>query len=222
MNKSKLYAGILATVLSLPLSGCGKNVECDIPYDHIHLYKNNDGLQKLIIGEKEEYFGYTWDKNHVKENETSIIVAKAGFLSTKDNIEYILSKVNSLPDPYREEYVNDYIYGSHYDYGYCYHWDGKDWTYGYGYGNVTDWHWEYIWKEIDMNSYTSNPVRDTNYMFKLYKLTSDGEFVPKYFASFDEVEDGYIYFMKSELITEIVSDSYYLNPLDYQNKALNK
>lgn len=217
MKKSKLYAGILATLLSMPLSGCGKNVDCDIPYDHIHLYENSEGISKLIIGEKEEKGEYSWTKKHVKEDETSLIVAKANFLSTKDNIDYILSIVSSFPDSYREEYVYDYIYGSHYGYGFCFHYNGNDWTYGYGYGNVTDWHWDYVWEEIAMDSYTSNKVRDIDYKFKLYKLTSDGEFVPKYFSSFGEVEDGYIYFNKSELVSEIVSDPYYLNPIDYQN-----
>lgn len=222
MKKSKLYAGILASMLSLPLSGCGKNVDCDITYDHIHLYENDEGLSKLIMGEKEEKNGFTWTSNHIKETETAVLVAKAGLLSTKDNIEYILKNVNSLPEPYREEYVWDYIYGTYYGYGYCYHWDGDDWTWGYGYGNITDWHWDYVWEKISMNSYTSNKVKDTQYMFKLYKLNNNGEFEYKYFASFDEVEDGYIYFYKNDLIVKVVSDPYYLNPLDYQNKSLTK
>lgn len=222
MKKSKLYVGILATILSMPLSGCGKNVDCDIPYDHIHLYENEKGLSRLVIGEKEEKDGYTWTENHVKEDETNVLVAKSNLLSTKDNIEYILNNVNNLPAPYREEYVYDYIYGTHMGYGYCYHWDGEEWTWGYGYGNVTDWHWDYVWEKISMDCYTSNKVKDTSSVFKLYKLNKDGKFEYKYFNSFDEVEDGYIYFKKGELIVQIESEPYYLNPLDYQNKTLTK
>lgn len=222
MKKSKIYAGILATVLSMPLSGCGNNVDCDIPYDHIHLYENDEGLSRLIIGEKEEKYGYSWTSNHVRETEASILAAKEGLLSTKDNIKYVLDNVNNLAEPYREEYVYDYIYGTYYGYGYCYHWDGDDWTWGYGYGNVTGWHWDYEWRRIDENTYTTNKVKDIKTVFKLYKLNDNGEFEYKYFDSFDEVEDGYIYFYKADLIVQVESDAYNLNPLDYQNKSLTK
>lgn len=222
MKKSKIYAGILASILSMPLTGCGKNVDCDIPYEHIHLYENEEGLVRLIPGEKEEKKGYTWTSSYVKENDENIRVAKEGLLSTKDNIKYILDNVNNLSEPYREEYVYDYIYGTYYGYGYCYHWNGKKWTWGYGYGNITGWHWDYEWRRIDMSLYPSNKVRDTKYVFKLYKLNANGEFEYKYFDSFDEVEEGYNYFYKGDLIVKVVSDSYNLNPLDYQNKSLTK
>lgn len=222
IKRSKIYAGILAAFLSVPLSGCSENADCDIPYDHIHLYENDEGLSRLIIGEKEEKYGYSWTSNHVRETEESILAAKEGLLSTKDNIKYVLDNVNNLAAPYREEYVYDYIYGTYYGYGYCYHWDGDDWTWGYGYGNVTGWHWDYEWRRIDENTYTSNKVKDIKTVFKLYKLNDNGEFEYKYFDSFDEVEDGYIYFYKEDLIVQVESDAYYLNPLDYQDKSLTR
>lgn len=222
MKKSKIYAGLLTAMLALPISGCAKNVDCDVQEKHIHYYQDESGMRLLINGEKETKGGYSWTDDYVLADDTNEAVANRGMFSIHENINYILDHVNSLPSSYREEYIYEYFYGTYYGYGYCYHWDGEEWTWGYGYGNVTGWHWDYHWKTIPDNVYTENKVKDITYKFKLYKLNSNGEFISKYFSSFDEIEDGYIYFKKGDFIVELQSDSYYLSPNDYARKTLIK
>lgn len=185
MKKSRFYTGILATIIASSLTGCAKKVDCDIPSEHIHLYTNEKGLNKLILGENENVGSYYWTERYVSEADNNKLIAKEGFLSTKDNIEYVLDSLENMPEGYRKELVHEYVYGPHYGYGYCYHWNGDKYEYGYGYGTITDYHWEDNWKKIDKKYYTSNKVKDFNYVLKLYKLNENGEFEFSYFSSFD-------------------------------------
>lgn len=218
MKKSKFYTGILATIIASSLSGCAKKVDYDISPKHIHMYTSESGLNRLILGEKEYVDSYYWSESYVPKTDENTLVAKEGLLSTKSNIEFVLTSLEHIPDNCRKEYVKEWVYGPHYGYGYCYHFDGEKYTWGYGYGQITEYHWEDTWKRIDEDKYTPNKVKDIYYVIKLYKIDENGELTYQYFNSFDEVEEGYIYFEEGKLIVEVESEEYYLNPNDLQNQ----
>ena len=53
MKKGKKYTlikkSLVGVLLTFSLTGCGKNVDCDVSENHIHLYKNeSNGILMFI------------------------------------------------------------------------------------------------------------------------------------------------------------------------------
>jgi hypothetical protein len=95
MGKFKLYAtAIIGTVLvTSGLMGCVKSNDCDIDYDHAHLYSNNSGINRYIKSEKETIGDMSWsnqEKALDSDDEKLLRFLKNNGLYTfGDNKEYL-------------------------------------------------------------------------------------------------------------------------------------
>ena len=186
-TKKRIYSFVLAESLALSImSGCAKNVKCDIDKPHAHMYVNeSNGLKRFIESEKEKNFSgdiRTDDYAYLDDYINKIIDNK--FYRIKDNKEALESVLSTYQD-YREVYTNDYRYGTYigYDYGYNY----MTGDYEYFYGQHTGYHWDWDWDPIPMDQYTNEKVREVTYTFKFYKMDSNGNITSKNFKSLDEV-----------------------------------
>lgn len=214
MKKGKKYTlikkSLVGVLLTFSLTGCGKNVDCDVSENHIHLYKNeSNGILMFIEGEKEKRGDFIWTDKYEKESTKLQAISENELCSIEDNFTYFNRKVSKIPEPKRQAYVYDYIYGSYYGYGYCYNYStGK---YGYGYGLITGYHYDYEWQDIPLDKYTTDKVRDITYKIKLYKVDEKGNVKSKLFDKIDDINKEYCYFKTDDIITPCVSDSYYLD-----------
>lgn len=208
-NKYKLIkTGLLIGVMSITLSGCVYDVDCDIKEGHLHLYKSSSkNLVRYLDGEKETYFSYTRSDEYILLNkELEVVVNKHLFL-VNDNLDYLNNIINSYNNK-REAYVYDLYYGPYYGWDYGYNNKGE---YGYYYDLRHGYHYDYEWQEIGLDEYTEDKVRDINYCFKFYKIMEDGSIENKLFDSLEDREEGYNYFRESDLVQKYVSDEYYLD-----------
>lgn len=214
MKKGKKHTlikkSLVGVLLTFSLTGCGKNVDCDVSENHIHLYKNeSNGILMFIEGEKEKRGDFIWTDKYEKESTKLQAISENELCSIEDNFTYFNRKVSKIPEPKRQAYVYDYIYGSYYGYGYCYNYStGK---YGYGYGLITGYHYDYEWQDIPLDKYTTDKVRDITYKIKLYKVDEKGNVKSKLFDKIDDINKEYCYFKTDDIITQCVSDSYYLD-----------
>lgn len=211
MNKKiKLFSSaILCGVL---ITGCSKTMDCDIDGEHTHVYVNKEQIKKFFDGEYETNRDYHWTEETVPTTDEVKAIIDNDLCLVKDNIEYITQQIETH-SPKREEYVYDYIYGIYYGYGYCYHYNPttSEYEYGWGLGTVTGYHWEYRWRNIELEQYTENLVRDITYEIKLYKLGHDGKATAQTFASLEEVTPEYQYFKPHGVIRENTSSPYSLS-----------
>lgn len=213
LRKRLLLLSLYGSVTLAGLTGCNKNVKCDVKEDHIHKYENNEGLKKYIPGEKEKngYFNrtneYTTDPNILNN------VSSKNLCVVSDNINYI-NRVISNNQNKREAYVYDYIYGPHYTYGYGY--NPVTGEYENYYGMFYDYHFEYVWEEVSPYEYTRDKVRDYTYEFKFYKIDGNGNLVSKNFETLEDVEKDYKYFDENDFVQEYISASYFLNREDFK------
>lgn len=208
-NKYKLIkTGLLMGVMSIALSGCVYDVDCDIKEGHLHLYKSSSkNLVRYLDGEKETYFSYTRSDEYILLNkELEVVVNKHLFL-VNDNLDYLNNIINSYNNK-REAYVYGLYYGPYYGWDYGYNNKGE---YGYYYDLRHGYHYDYEWQEIGVDEYTEDKVRDINYCFKFYKIMEDGSIENKLFDSLEDREEGYNYFKESDLVQKNVSEEYYLD-----------
>lgn len=214
MKKNKKYTlikkSLVGALLTVSLAGCVKNVDCDISGNHIHLYQNkSNGVVRYIEGEKEKSGDFLWTDKYKKETTKLQAISKNKLCSIEDNFTYFNKKVSKIPEPKRQAYVYDYIYGTYYGYGYCY--NSSTGKYGYGYGLITGYHYDYEWQDIPLDKYTTDEVRDITYKIKLYKVDEKGNVESKLFDQIDDINKEYCYFKTDDIITECISDSYYLD-----------
>ena len=136
--KCGIMSGIL--IVTIFSSGCSKDVECEIKFDHAHKYTNSDGISKYILGEKDRVFSYQRQDEYKKLDDELRVVCNNSLCSISDNKEYFLDNINSRMEPSREEYRDEYVYGTYtgYDYGY----NVIDDEYEYFFGNHTGYHYE--------------------------------------------------------------------------------
>jgi len=190
------------------LSGCAKEVECDINGNHVHLYTNQDMKLSRYINSEKEYVGNLFrTENYLPMTEDLESITENKLYNIKDNTEY-LEEVISSYHPERQAYIYDYIYGNYYGYDYGYNFSNN--KYEYFYGNHTGYHWDYEWQNISLNEYTDDKVRDITYQYRFYKLNADGTTSEKLFNSLDEVTPEYKYFTPTTLVQKNISESYYL------------
>lgn len=208
VNK-KLLAILISSGMAITLTGCGKVSNCNIENEHIHIYHNEkNNLTKYINSEKLKVKGFDWTADYSEDIENVSLICENDFYIINDNLEYLKKIVNSNQHQ-REEYViNDYIYGNYYGYDYGYNYKSKKYEYFMGYH--TGYHYESHWKNVDLNEYTDNKVRDITYKYKVYKINDDKSISMKFVDNFDEIDNEYIFFKKNGLVTEVISDEYYL------------
>lgn len=204
-----IKCGIMSGVLAITIvsSGCSKDVECNIDFEHVHKYTNQDGISKYIQGEKDHVFSYQRQDEYKKMDDNLKIICNKDLCDISDNKEYFLNYVNKV-QPSREEYKGEYVYGLYT--GYAYDYNPLTEKYEYFYGNHTGYHYEKTWEHISLDEYTRNPVRDITYKIKLYRVC-EGEANFRYFDSIDDIDENYKYFKDGELIIKQISETYYLN-----------
>lgn len=211
-KKYRLVKKSLACILlATTITGCTKDVvvDCDIKGNHVHLYQNTtNGILRYIEGESEKKGDFVRKDDYVEATPKTEAICENNLCLIADNFDYFEDKVNSVPAPKIQAYVYKLVYGTYYGYGYGYSFtSGK---YEYGYGLMTGYHYDYEWEDISFDTYTTDEVRDITYQIKLYKVNDDGTVVYKLFNQEDDIDSDYAYFNSKDLITECVSDSYYL------------
>lgn len=213
MKKSRVYAVTLSSILAL--CGCAKDVDCSVNSDHIHYYKTNSGIIRLIAGEKEYRGEFQRLDNYVLLDSTYQIITDNHLCILKDNLEYVETKFENRPDISRYEMVSELI-PEHYGLYYESKSDGEIGNISYG---LVPEKYETSWQEIEPNVYTDNPVKDVSYGILLYRINEDGTLESKVFRSLEEVEEGYDYFKTGTLITKIESEEYYLDKGTMKKKS---
>jgi len=220
-NTFKLVKTTLACILIITsFSACeGKEIECDIDGEHVHLYINEtQDLSRYLQSEKQYIGSYNRTNDYLPIDKELKSITINELYRIEDNLKYLEKEIASAT-PKREEYSYEYTYGTYYGYGYGYNYStGK---YDYNWGMKTGYHWDYVWHEIPLNEYTSNKVKDTTYKFRFYKLNEDGTISEKLFSSLTDLEEGYKYFKPSTLIQKNVSESYYLPKEKQKTKTTN-
>ncbi len=205
MKRSKIYALTLSTVLAL--TGCAEDVPCSISEEHYHYYHTNDGLKRLMDGEKEYNGSFIRSEDYLLADDYYATIVDNKMYLLEANLDYVKERFQNRKPNYRLELVSEYVpeqYGLSYK-------DGKL-TYG-----LIEGHEEYKWQPIEMDIYTSNPIKDVSYGILLYRLLPDGTLESKIFDSLDNIDDAYNLFKTGDIITEIEGEEYYLD-----NKSLNK
>lgn len=213
-NKKKICS--LALVAALSLSACSKKMDCNIAGEHIHVYVNESGVERLIEGENKKHFSYSWTEDTLLLDRETKIIADNNLCIIDQNREYVNSVAASLPSVSREELKSEYVYGTYWGWGYGY--NLTDGEYKYSYGLIQGYHYEDTWVSIPIDEYTSNKVRDITVKIVLYKIDDDGQVISSSFDSLDEVPDEYKYFKTSDIISRFYSEEYYLE----KNKTLIK
>lgn len=214
MKKKKKYIlvkkSLVGVLLTFSLTGCVKNVDCDIQENHIHLYQNkSNGIVRYIEGEKEKIGEFFWTDEYEKETTKLQAISKNELCSIKDNLTFFNNQVAEIPEPKRQAYVYDYIYGTYYGCGWGYNfWSAR---YEYGYGLIEGYHYGYEWQDIPLDQYTTDEVRDITYKIKLYKVDEKGNIESKLFDQIDDIDKEYCYFLIDDIITPCASDYYYLD-----------
>ena len=219
MKKYKLIKSSIAGIIfAISLSGCAKKMDCNIDEKHVHLYINSeDNSARYYNSEKEtKDIYFYWTKKYHPINEKMDIIIENELYLVRDNLEYLRNELNNH-QPKREEYVYDYIYGPHLDYGYIL--DAATGQWKYGFGLITEYHWDYVWNEISMDEYTDNKVRDYTYEFRFYKIEKDGTISSKKFKSLENIEEGYDYFKPSDLIEVNIGSEYWLEKPNVKTKT---
>lgn len=192
------------------LAGCSKKADCDIKEEHAHVYIDEDSMLKRYYQSEALVNNYgekrTEDYILLDNNEIEQICSNKLYV-TDENLDS-LQKIIDSKQPKREEHIYSYIYGPYYGWGWGINAaNGKsEYSYKLRYGN----HWEYVWKEIPLDELTDNKVRDITYEFKFYKFDENGNLISKTFKSLQDIEEGYNYFYKDDLVVKITSESYYL------------
>lgn len=196
-NKYKLIRlGLLTGVMTLTLSGCVSQVDCDISKGHLHLYKSpSKNLVRYLEGENSTYFTYTRSEEYILLDKELEVVAKKCLFLVNDNLDYLHNIINEYSNK-REAYVYGLYYGQFYGWDYGYNSKGE---YGYYYDLRNGYHYDYEWEETGFDEYTEEKVRDITYHFKFYKIMDDGTVENKLFDSLEEREEGYNYFKESDL-----------------------
>ncbi len=222
MKKNLLKTKLLLLYFGLSLysiTGCAKDMDCNIDTEHVHQYVNDEGLKKYISGEKEYVGDFYWTDKYTSNSTIINEVSKNNLCLASQNIDYINSIMSNYTKK-REAWINSYVYGSYYGYGY--HYDFNSGDYVFNYGLTTGYHWEYEWQDIPLDKYTENKVRDITYEFKFYKIDENGNLVSKNFKTFtiDDIEEGYNYFNEKDFVQKYTSDSYYLNKEEFNEKVL--
>ncbi len=214
IKKKQLCSLALASILSL--SACSKTMDCNINGEHIHVYVNDKGIERLIEGEKETISGYTWTEETLPLETEYQIISDNGLCMVDSNMDYIQEVASTLPESSREEFKSEYVYGTYWGYGLGYNMtSGK---YEYGYGLIQGYHYEDRWVSIPLDEYTSNLVRDLTYKIVLYKIDESGAVVSKTFDSLDDVDPEYCYFKPDTLVSPFYSEEYHLD----KNKVYTK
>jgi hypothetical protein len=99
--------GVLITSLIL-FSGCSKQMNCTIDYEHAHKYVSEEGFSTYKTGEYEYSEGYQWsnDAKEITDNEKNNIkyLDKEDLLSIKENEEILINKINNNTDYTEYEY----------------------------------------------------------------------------------------------------------------------
>ena len=210
MNKKyKLVGSLIAGVaLATMITGCAKDVECNIEEDHVHLYKDPDlDLSKYVESEKDHIGRFLRTDEYLDMTEELSLVSKKGLYLISDNKEYFYKAIDDRKENTREAYVYDYIYGSYY--GYSYGYNSSSGKYEYFYGRHTGYHYGYEWQEISKDIYTSDEVRDITYTIKVYKI-ENGLLMSNEFNNVKDIPSEYKYF-GNDIIVKHTSEGYYLD-----------
>lgn len=221
LKKKILLMSLYGSIQLTSLTGCSNEMECNIENEHIHQYITDDNLKKYISGEKEYKNGFHWTNIYTTNPEIINNVCKNDLCIVSENIDYINQVISNYPTK-REAYIKEYIYGPYYGYGYCYGYNPitENYEYGFQYGLIYGYHYESSWKEIPLNEYVTETVRDYTYDFKFYKIDEDGNLISKNFENLDDIEEGYDYFINYNFVQKHISNSYHLNKEDFKNKTL--
>jgi len=209
-NKYKLVkTAVTCLIIASTFTACGaQRVDCNIEGQHVHLYVNeNRNLSRYIESEKQQIDSFYRTEEYLPLTEETSQITKNDLYQIEDNLDYLNEKISSYK-PRRQAYVYDYIYGTYYDYGYGY--DPMTGEYDYVYGPKTGYHYDYEWRDIPLDKYTKDQVRDITYKFRFYKIKEDGTLDSKLFNSLDEVTKEYKYFYPSNLVKEKIGSSYKL------------
>lgn len=213
MNKKyKLIKNSISSVLCLTtllsLSGCVKEVDCDIDGEHVHVYVNSEShLTRYIDSEKEYIDDLSRTDSYLNMNDELKFINDNKLYIVEENINYLNNEIKKYSLT-RQAYVYDYIYGSYY--GYDYGFNPASGEYEYYYGFHTGHHYGYEWQDIGLDEYTTDKVRDITYKFRFYKKNDEGKLTSQLFSNLEEVPNEYKYFMQNDLIEKFVSDEYYL------------
>lgn len=199
---------------SLIISGCSKDVQCDVNSKHLHLYYDAKmELTKYIAGEKEHVGSFKWTSEYVPQNDLNNYLCEHSLSCVKDNYDYLLALMHDKQS-HLQEYTKDYIYGSYV--GLCYNYDPNTDKGSYGYGVTYGFHYAYNWQDIPDDYQTTNKVRQVNYGYKLYKII-DNKQISKIFPNLDNIGE-YQYFNPNTVLAETYSQEYYLG----KSKTLKK
>ena len=202
MKKFKLiYQSSLSLLIatSMMLSGCAKDVPCNVKEKHIHLYVDDkDKLIRYIPGEKEYIGDFKRTDSYELATCTNEIIANNNLYNIADNYVYLSSLYESY-QPHREEYVKEVINGPYLTI-----------TNDLQFKIITGKHNVYNWELIDYNTSTSNLVRDVTYSIKVYCL-KDNHLESATFNSLDAIPNAYKYFNILNVIKMNASEEYYLD-----------
>lgn len=214
MKRRSIYAIVLSSVIGL--SGCGNEVDCNIPDDHVHYYRTYSGIERLIEGEY-EYLGefQRYDEYELLDDTYRVIVDNS-LCILDDNLEYVSARYDNRLEDKRYEITMELV-PEHFGLVYDKSKEGMD---ALSYSLVPERYEQHL-EEIPLDQYTKNPVIDVTYGILLYKIDDNGNLESKVFASLDDREDGYDYFKTGDLIAKITSPEYYLDKNMLKEKSYN-
>lgn len=99
MKNLKINAmrSVLAFMLvSIPVTACGKVVDCDVEGTHAHVYTNDDGYVKFIEDEHETVKGFTRTDVSIEltkeDQELYEFLNSKGLLSINDNLDILIDE----------------------------------------------------------------------------------------------------------------------------------
>lgn len=166
--KATLLAGTMSMSL-VGLSGCAKNVPCDIPGRHAHYYVSDDDLGRYIISEKEyiSKLNRTDDYILIDKNDADMFkyINKKGLYKIDDNREAIADITKNQHDFMEYRYRYHYIMLVP-----QYHKVGKVTTVTYLHIPMTG----YSWTTDENRSGLTGETRICHYVYYGYKIVKDG------------------------------------------------
>ncbi len=186
MKNLKINAmrSVLAFMLvSIPVTACGKVVDCDVEGTHAHVYTNDDGYVKFIEDEHETVKGFTRTDVSIEltkeDQELYEFLNSKGLLSINDNLDILIDEKLNNQDYL--EYRYSYIYMQPIPHIRS---NGKTTTTSFTYIPVP----RYSWTSNENHGNKTGETRVAHYVYRAYKVVVDDNGKYKLVAS-DYVDD---------------------------------
>lgn len=198
ISKRFVTAALTGTLITTGLSGCGKKMDCDIEYEHMHKYVSEEGFETYKEGEYEKNSDMFWTEKVIASNEQLEVISDFDLIRIDENVE-ALEEATKNDLPYLE-----------YEYRHTYYVSRK-----IGKSRIRVPHTVRRFTTDLEHGRLTGRARDVDYKYKGYKIGENkrGKTIiieSELVDDLVDIKDEYPYFKLSDYKQQVYSDTYEL------------